>query len=229
MAKFHLFVIHDVENRNIYSVDDVGEEVDMHFIDCPVFVRIELSLIESHDLDEETLLIHCYRKVIRALMTTDGWFLYPALYVITVNIQVLDPEAYEQLQDIPMEYVNLYYEDDTAQTFMDSAYDTEIRSTATTEINDDDESLCISNSSVFTNPGRSYYSSYSNISSAISSIVSCIRSHNVDNAIQEEIEDQDTELVPIIKDESETVKDDDSEEGKNYINTYKYYKTFKRH
>ncbi|CAO1349610.1 unnamed protein product [Diamesa tonsa] len=148
-------------------------------------------------------------------MTTDGWFLYPALYVITVNIQVLDPEAYEQLQDIPMEYVNLYYEDDTAQTFMDSAYDTEIRSTATTEINDDDD--CVTNSSVFTNPGRSYYSSYSNISSAISSIVSSIRSHTVDNAVQEEIEDQDT------------VKDDDSEEGKNYINTYKYYKTFKRH
>ena len=249
MAKFYLFVFHDVENQLTYSIDDVYEEVDEQYLKSPVYVEIELSLIETHDMDEETLLIHCYRKVIKALITINDWFLDSALYVITVNLRVWSPDLYEQLNNIPMQYIILYYPAfDHVESSTDSAYHTETRSSATIEIcvNDD------SNTHTYTStPWTHSRHSFSNITSAISSIVSSIRIHNVDNADQDEIqaneiedflmedymmEDQDTELVSIMDQESiqdavkevDETEEDCSEEDTNYVATYKLYKTFKR-
>lgn len=243
MAKFNLFVFHDVDNQLTYSIDDVCEEVDWEYIKSPVYVKIELSLIETHDMDEETLLIHCFRKVIKALITINDWFLYSALYVITVNLRVLSPDLYEQLNEIPMQYINLYYPGIDDETSTDSAYDTETRSSATIEICVNDDSRTHTYTSTHWTHSRH---SFSTISSAISSIVSSIRIHNVDNADQDEIqaneiedylmEDQDTELVSIMDQESiqddvkevDETEEDCSEEDKNYVATYKLYKTLKR-
>lgn len=257
MAIFYLFVFHDVINRRTYIINNVYEEVEWEYIGSLISVQIDLSLVEDHDFDTETLLIHCFRKVIKTLMSLSEWFDNTALYAITVKIQVLNQYIFQQERLLPVQYINRVYEEvDSIETSIDWGYESEDESTTIRTI-----------SSV-------YYSS-----GIISTVFSSIRSYNVssfeeneieandieDNVIEDQdpelvsilnqainedacedvsvsegdeedvIEDQDTELVSILnqtinKDARKDFSDDeDSEEDTDYYNNYKFYKTFKRH
>lgn len=241
MAEYNCYIFHDINRRKAFSVDNIYDLVYAEYIDSAVHVQVELSLMENHEMDAESLLTHSYSKMLGALMSTNDWFLYSALYVINVNIQILAPDLYEQQRIDPVEYINHdqidNFESDGLDTSIDSAYRSENLSADSTDIfnNINDETLNTSSSAYYSEASFSNTSVISGRNA--NNEIEDIEMREVENEMEQQImQDEDFEMFEEIIEEEPNLDADDEDDGeeesetdKEYYKNHRFYKKLKKY
>lgn len=246
MAEYNCYIFHDITRRKAFSVDNIYDRVYAEYIDSAVHVQVELSLMENHEMDAESLLIHSYSKMLGALMSTNEWFLYSALYIINVNIQILAQELYEQQRIDPVEYINLdqmdHFESDGLDTSIDSAYGSENLSADSTGIlnNINDETSNTSSSAYYSEGSFSNTSVISgrNANNNIEDIeMREVEIEEAENEMEQQImQDEDFVMFEEIIEEEPNLDADDEDDGeeesetdKEYYKNHRFYKKLKNY
>ncbi|CAO1333700.1 unnamed protein product [Diamesa serratosioi] len=221
--EYSCYIFHDITNGKAFSVNNIYDEIDEHYVDSAIKMEIHMSLMDDHGMDQETMLVHSYSKMLESLMNTNYWDSFSALYMVTIKIQVMSNVVHEEQQPEDLEnidhndLVNRNVENDVHSN-KDSAYESENGSSDATII-EIDESPNTSSSAYHSN------NSQHNISG-----------NDADNEIEEneddeyELENYDIEMVHISEEQGldaddENDDDEDNEADKLYYENYKYYKT----
>lgn len=224
-VEYNCYIFHDIDSQKAFSVSNIYDEVDEQYVDSAIHMQIRLSLTEDHNMDEETMMVHSYCKMLEVLMNTNNWYSFSALYSITIKIEVLAHEIQEQPIQEDLEAIDVRVNvnanngndaETDEESNNDSAYETENDSSDGTEMNETDESLNTSSCAYYSN--SSYLESNDTESES-------------DENMDEDYELEDYDIIMVEIDEEQSIvdadidTDDDTEADKNYFENYKYYKT----